>query len=198
MRWVRITRDFLPAREQALRAREQLRAEAELEFEEVDDERFDHDEGLDRLLQDLEESFGEKELFRQGGVIREFESVGRLQGESVTAFTRRFRLLERKLQDNRVPAYPEEARVIKLLDGLRLAERSTSALLLAAGNKYLMKPILDAIKVQYPPGMSVTGVPNKSMRRHTNASSAPSSMRPRNRISARFKVWNTDWWLGHG
>ena len=64
---------------------------------------------------------------RQGGVIREFESVSRLQGESVTQFVRRFRLLERKLQDNRVPEYPEEARVIKLLDGLRLDERSTSA-----------------------------------------------------------------------
>lgn len=158
-RWVRITREFLPANEQALRAREQLRGEAELEFEEVGDERFDHEEGIQRLLDDLEVSFGERALFRQGGIIREFESIGRLQGETIHAFVRRFRLTERKLQDNQVPPYPEEARVVKLLDGLRLDERSTSTILLAAGNEYKMQRVLDAIRIQYPAGMTVTGVP---------------------------------------
>jgi hypothetical protein len=62
LRWVRITKEFLPPNEQALRAREQLRGEAELEFEEVDDSRFDHADGIDRLLQDFSESFGEKEF----------------------------------------------------------------------------------------------------------------------------------------
>lgn len=89
-----ITAEFLPRNEQALRAREQLRGEAELELPEVPDTR-----------------------------------------------------------------YPEESRVIKLLDGLRLDERATSALLLAAGNKYEMKAVLDAIKIQYPAGMSITGLP---------------------------------------
>ena len=159
MRWIMITREFLPSNEQALRAREQLRGEAELELEEIDDSRYDHADGVQRLLQDLEESFGEKEIFRQGGAIREFEAIGRLQGETITAFIRRFRLLERKLQDSKVPTYPEQARVIKLLDGLRLDERAVSALLLAAGNRYEMKPILNAIKLHYPAGMSVTGLP---------------------------------------
>ena len=63
----------------------------------------------------------------------------------MTAFVRRFRQLERRLQDSHVPEYPEEARVIKLLDGLRLDERSTSSLLLAAGNKYNMRAVQDAI-----------------------------------------------------
>ena len=72
------------------------------------------------------------------------------------AFVRRFRLLERKLADNKVPPYPELARVIKLLDGLRLDEKSASALVLAAGNKYDRKAILEAIRIQYPAGMSVT------------------------------------------
>ena len=125
----------------------------------MDDARFDHPDGIGRLLSDLEVSFGEKEIFRQGGSIREFESIGRMQGESITAFVRRFRLLERKLADHKVPPYPEAARVIKLLDGLRLDDKSTSALLLAAGNRYNMQAIQDAIKIQYPAGMSVTGVP---------------------------------------
>ena len=47
-------------------------------------------------LTDLEQSFGERPLFRQGGIIREYKSVGRIQGESITAFVRRFRPLERK------------------------------------------------------------------------------------------------------
>ncbi|CAE7733599.1 unnamed protein product [Symbiodinium sp. CCMP2592] len=157
MRWVRITKEFLPANEQALRALEQLRGEAEQEFEEVDDARFDHPDGIGRLLADLEVSFGEREIFRQGGTIREFENIGRLQGESITAFVRRFRLLERKLADNKVPAYPEQALVIKLLDGLKIDERATSALLLAAGNKYDMRAILEAIRIQFPPGMSDFG-----------------------------------------
>ena len=186
LRWVRITKEFLPANEQALRAREQLKGEAELEFEEVDDSRFDHADGIQRLLQDLEESFGEKELFRQGGAIREFEAMGRLQGESITEFVRRFRLLERKLQDSRVPAYPEQARVIKLLDGLRLDERSTSALLLAAGNRYEMKPILDAIKLHYPAGMSVTGLPLR-------ASSSTAAPRRHAHKGKSKRVWHADW-----
>ena len=94
LRWCLITAEFLPRNEQALRAREQLRGEAELELSEVPDTR-----------------------------------------------------------------YPEESRVIKLLDGLRLDERATSALLLAAGNKYEMKAVLDASKIQYPAGMSITGLP---------------------------------------
>ena len=160
-RWCLITKDFLPPNEQALRAREQLRGEAELELAETEDDRYNVANGIEVLLGDLEESFGERPLFRQGGVIREFESIGRIQGESVTAFVRRFRLLERRLRDNKVPEYPEESRVIKLLDGLRLDERSTSALLLAAGNQYRMRAVLDAIKIQYPAGVSITGLPLK-------------------------------------
>ena len=163
MRWVRITKEYLPPNEQALRAREQLKGEAEIELEETPDEKYDCDEGIGILLADLEHSFGERELFRQGGVIREFESIGRLQGESVTSFVRRFRLLEGKLRDNKVPSYPEEARVVKLLDGLRLDERATSTLLLAAGNRYDMKAIQEAIRIQYPAGMSVTGIPKPAV-----------------------------------
>ena len=158
-RWVLITREFLPPNEQALRALEQLRGEAELELEEVPDSKFDCADGVEILLKELEVSFGERELFRQGGVVREFENLSRVQGESVTAFVRRFRLLERKLQDNKIPLCPEQARVVKLLDGLRLDERATSALLLAAGNRYHMQSILESIRVQYPAGMSITGVP---------------------------------------
>ena len=40
------------------------------------------------------------------------ESLTRMQGESVTAFVRRFRLYERKLKDAKL-----ETRAIKLLDG---------------------------------------------------------------------------------
>ena len=50
------------------------------------------------LLGDLERHFGEKEIYRRGGVIREYETITRVQGESITAFIRRFRLVERKLQ----------------------------------------------------------------------------------------------------
>ena len=186
MRWVMITKEHLPANEQALRAREQLKGEAELELEETPDSRYDDPDGINRLLTDLEQSFGERELFRQGGVIREFESVSRLQGESATQFVRRFRLLERKLQDNRVPEYPEEARVIKLLAGLRLDERSTSALLLAAGNRYNMKLIQEAIRIQRPPGMSVTGI-------RKGASTVNKRQRGNHRWSALSTHWEHDW-----
>ncbi|CAE7457471.1 unnamed protein product, partial [Symbiodinium necroappetens] len=158
-RWLKITREFLPPNEQALRALEQLKGEAELEFEEVDDSKFDCKDGVAKLVKDLEVSFGERELFRQGGTIREFEQVCRLQGESVSAFIRRFRLLERKLKDNRVPPYPEQARVVKLLDGLRLDDKSVSSVLLAAGNQYDMTKVLEALRIQYPAGMTITGIP---------------------------------------
>ena len=177
LRWVNITKEYLPPGEQALRALEQLKGEAETELEEISDTRYNCPEGIELLLKDLEVSFGEKELFRQGGVIREFEGITRLQGESVTAFVRRFRLLERKLTENRVPAYPEPARVIKRLDGLRLDEKSTSSLLLAAGNPYEMSAIQDAIKIQYPAGMSITGLPRgrPDLRKRPAASSTSSS-----------------------
>ena len=129
----------------------------------------------------MEISFGEKELFRQGGAIREYESIGRLQGESISAFVRRFRLLERRLADHRVPQYPEASRVVKLLDGLRLDEKSTASLLLAAGNRYDMSAVLDAIRIQYPPGMTITGIPHQRATRKT-----PPSARPRHKRS-----WNT-------
>ena len=185
MRWCLITAEFLPKNEQALRAREQLRGEAELELSEIADERYNKEDGIQQLLNDLEESFGEKPLFRQGGVIREYESIGRLQGENITAFVRRFRLLERKLKDNGVPTYPEESRVIKLLDGLRLDERATAQLLLAAGNKYEMRAILDAIKIQYPAGMSITGLPNTKHGKKTSSFGSRRSQKPVRRN------WNT-------
>ena len=55
MRWVMITKEYLPANEQALRAREQLKGEAELELEETPDSRYDDPDGINRLLTDLEQ-----------------------------------------------------------------------------------------------------------------------------------------------
>ena len=202
-RWVEITREYLPPNEQALRALECLRGEAEVEMEEIDDSRYNVENGIELLLQDLEASFGAKELFRQGGVIREFESLSRLQGESVAAFIRRFRLLERRLQEAHVDPYPEPARVVKLLDALRLDERSTSQVLLAAGNRYELRPVLDALKIQYPAGMSLTGIPRnrvdtRGLRGRGRASTTSSSSTASGRTSrARgtavrpWKQWHT-------
>lgn len=50
--------------------------------------------------------------------------------------------------DAQLPQYPEETRAVKLLDGLKLDERSTAQLLLAAGNRYNFQALLDAIRVQ--------------------------------------------------
>ncbi|CAE7255028.1 PSMC3, partial [Symbiodinium sp. CCMP2456] len=212
LRWVKITKEFLPANEQALRALEKLTGEAELEFEEVPDDRFDHPDGISRLLGDLDKAFGEREIFRQGGVIREFESIGRMQGESITAFIRRFRLLERKLAENKIPEYPEQARVIKLLDGLRLDEKATASILLAAGNKYQMQTVLEALRIQYPPGMSITGLPkglttlsSRSTRSSSSrASTFKSSATSGNRKSqgrfpgSKWTQWHTEWDGGDG
>ena len=186
-RWIMITREFLPANEQALRAREQMKGEAEAELAEVDDSRYDHDDGISRLLEDLEVSFGEKELFRQGGAIREYESIGRLQGESIAAFVRRFRLLEQRLKDHKVPEYPEQTRVVKLLDGLRLDEKATASLLLAAGNQYNMRAVQNAIKIQYPAGMTITGIPLRSGKKQQPQKQS----KPFHRRS-----WNTSWNTG--
>ena len=201
LRWVEITKEYLPGNEQALRALENLKGEAEIEMEEIDDSRYNVENGIQLLLEDLEKTFGAKELFRQGGTIREFESVGRLQGESVHAFVRRFRLLERKLKDNQVPEYPEQARVIKLLDGLRLDERSVSSLLLAAGNRYEMRAILNAISIQYPAGMTITGLPRLRTDRRgrgrgaSSSSSTASTTTSTTRAgpSKRWRHWNTTW-----
>ena len=206
-RWLKITREFLPPNEQALRALEQLKGEAELEFEEVDDSKLDCKDGVAKLIKDLEVSFGERELFRQGGTIREFEQVCRLQGESVSAFIRRFRLLERKLKDNRVPPYPEQARVVKLLDGLRLDDKSVSSVLLAAGNQYDMTKVLEALRIQYPAGMTITGIPRArqdprtargrgsttSSRSSTSTSSTRSTASTRSTQSGRrWRHWHTN------
>ena len=122
----------------------------------------------------------------------------------MTAFVRRFRLLERKLQDSKIPLYPEQARVVKLLDGLRLDERATSALLLAAGNRYHMQSILESIRTQYPAGMSITGVPKglatlstrtsrpASSRSASSARSSGTSGSRRSRVS-RWTHWQTEW-----
>ncbi|CAK9042424.1 Retrovirus-related Pol polyprotein from transposon TNT 1-94, partial [Durusdinium trenchii] len=104
---------------------------AALELEEVDDERYNTDTGIQQLLDDLEISFGERELFR---------------------------LYERKLKDAQVPPYPDETRAFKLLDGLRLDERATSQLLLAAGNRYSFQALVEAIHIQYPAGLTLTGM----------------------------------------
>ena len=172
-RWVRITKEFLPPNEQALRALDAMKGSAALEFEEVDDERYDVDNGIEVLLGDLEKNFGEKEIYRRGGVIREYETITRVQGESITAFIRRFRLVERKLQDAQVAAYPDESRAIKFLDGLRLDEKTTSHILLAAGNKYNFQAILDAVRMQFPAGLTLTGMARPG------TSLASSTSRPR-------------------
>ena len=196
-RWTTITREFLPANEQALRALDALTGEAALELEEVDDERYNTDTGIQQLLDDLEISFGERELFRRGGLIREYESLTRVQGESVCAFLRRFRLYERKLKDAQVPPYPDETRAVKLLDGLRLDERVTSQLLLAAGNRYSFQALVEAIHIQYPAGLTLTGMSRHPVPVHV--ASAPRHRgrghQPRGRGrggSFRWKTWHTE------
>jgi hypothetical protein len=199
-RWTTITCEFLPRNEQALRALDALTGDAALELEEVDDSRYNHKNGIDTLLQDLGVSFGEKEIFRKGGLIREFESMVRVQGESVTAFVRRFRLMERKLQDAKIPQYPSETRAVKLLDGLRLDERATSQLLLAAGNKYDFQALVDAIRVQYPPGLTLTGLARHptlgtSLSNRSSRGSSKGSFRSkattRSSVSSKWRAWHS-------
>ena len=195
-RWTTITCEYLPKNEQALRALDALTGDAALELEEIEDSRYNVDNGIDLLLQDLSESFGEKEIFRKGGLIREFESMVRVQGESVTAFVRRFRLMERKLKDAKIPQYPSETRAVKLLDGLKLDERATSQLLLAAGNRYEFQALVDAIRVQYPPGLTLTGLSRSGLTlsgfgRASSSSSMPGRSRGRGTSVSSFRSRGT-------
>ena len=191
-RWTTITKEYLPKNEQALRALDALTGDAALELEEVDDSRYNQNNGIEVLLADLSVSFGEKEVFRKGGLIREFESLVRLQGESVTAFVRRFRLMERKLQDAKIPQYPSETRAVKLLDGLRLDERATSQLLLAAGNKYEFQALVDAVRVQFPAGLTLTGMARHPQAVSTNRNRGRGQHRGRGRSHGfKYKVWQT-------
>ena len=68
-------------------------------------------------------------MLTKGGGIRTYDSISRMQGESVYQFVKRFKRLERKLHKNKIPAYPEEAGAIKLLDGLRLDDKATMGIL---------------------------------------------------------------------
>ena len=68
-----ITQEFLPRNEQALRALDALTDAAALEVEEVRDDRYNCDRGLELLIEDLSVAFRETELFRRGGLIRECE-----------------------------------------------------------------------------------------------------------------------------
>ena len=128
-------------------------------------------------------------------MIREYETITRVQGESITAFIRRFRLVERKLQDAQVAAYPDESRAIKFLDGLRLDEKTTSHILLAAGNKYNFQAILDAVRMQFPAGLTLTGMarPGTSLASSTSAPRRGRGGRGKGRgWKLAYKSWNTN------
>ena len=117
------------------------------------------------------------------------------QGESITAFIRRFRLVERKLQDAQVTAYPDESRAIKFLDGLRLDEKTTSHILLAAGNKYNFQAILDAVRMQFPAGLTLTGMarPGTTLSSSTTAPKRGRGGRGKGRgWKLAYKSWNTN------
>ena len=191
-----ITSEYLPKSEQALRALDALTGDAALEVEEIPDSKYFRDDGIEILLKDLEVAFGEREIYRRGGLIREFENLSRMQGESVDAFVRRYKLYERKLQDAKIAAYPSETRAVKLLDGLRLSEQATSQLLLAAGNRYDMDAILNALKVQYPPGLTLTGLTRHptAISTHVKGRGRGNHGRGRSRSGGSFKwrTWHTE------
>jgi hypothetical protein len=168
LRWVRLTRELLPPAEQGLRARDKVTGDAEIELEDISDDRFDCIDGIKNLLADFEEPFGEREVMTRANVIKEYESVTRVQGESVHAFVRRFRQIEMKLKDHKVPAYPDETRAIKLMTGLRLDEKANQMLLTSAGNVYDFNKIKNAIKIQYPFNTTVTGATLPSKRHNNN------------------------------
>ncbi|CAK9007520.1 unnamed protein product [Durusdinium trenchii] len=195
-RWCLITSEYLPKSEQALRALDALTGDAALEVEEIPDSKYFRDDGIEILLKDLEVAFGEREIYRRGGLIREFENLSRMQGESVDAFVRRYKLYERKLQDAKIAAYPSETRAVKLLDGLRLSEQATSQLLLAAGNRYDMDAILNALKVQYPPGLTLTGLTRHptAISTHVKGRGRGNHGRGRSRSGGSFKwrTWHTE------
>ena len=62
-RWVAITKEYLPRRCRDAAGKGERRPLQQ--------------NGIEILLKDLETSFGEKELFSQGGAIREFENITR-------------------------------------------------------------------------------------------------------------------------
>ena len=109
---------------------------------------------------------------------------------------RRYKLYERKLQDAKVAAYPSETRAVKLLDGLRMSEQATSQLLLAARNRYDMDAILNALKVQYPPGLTLTGLARHptAISTHVKGRGRGNHGRGRSRSGGSFKwrTWHTE------
>ncbi|CAK9000573.1 Retrovirus-related Pol polyprotein from transposon RE1 (Retro element 1) (AtRE1) [Includes: Protease RE1 [Durusdinium trenchii] len=183
-RWCLITAEYLPKSEQALRALDSLTGDAALEVEEIPDSKYFRDDGIEVLLKDLEAAFGEREIYRRGCRA------------SVDAFVRRYKLYERKLQDAKVAAYPSETRAVKLLDGLRMSEQATSQLLLAARNRYDMDAILNALKVQYPPGLTLTGLARHptAISTHVKGRGRGNHGRGRSRSGGSFKwrTWHTE------
>ena len=52
-RWVKLTKEFLPPNEQAMRARDRMEDDAETELFDIDDSRYDCEDGIQKLLEDL-------------------------------------------------------------------------------------------------------------------------------------------------
>ena len=93
-------------------------------------------------------------------------------------------------------AYPDESRAIKFLDGLRLDEKTPSHILLAAGNKYNFQAMVDAVRMQFPAGLTLTGMarPGTTL---SSSTAAPTRRGGGGRGNGRgwkmsYKSWNVN------
>ena len=154
--WRRLATPCAPPGELSLRLLERLSGDAADLIEYNDPLEYDHVDGIQKLIKEME-VFDQKPVHEIGGVVRRYENIARAQGESITKFIRRLGKLEKELYAKGFKDYPEYARVVKLLDGCKIDERSMQIVLGSAGNRYEWQAIRTALEVHYPPGRTLSG-----------------------------------------
>lgn len=164
---------YAPKRDQALLLYNSLSGEPEQELEYMDiNEIYTHD-GVQKILEALKRPLQQKAVYQKRRYLHEFESMRRYSGETMRAYTNRFRRSQRNLSTLGVDisaTYDSEALGSRLLERSGLSHADQRMILVGTTQSLNFEAIAESLTLQYP---DFRGAPPLALRDQSRDHGAP-------------------------
>ncbi|CAJ1344302.1 unnamed protein product, partial [Effrenium voratum] len=151
--WLLQVVNYIPRKEAGILLFNSLRGELEEELEDADVSRIYHPQGVEFILQTVQQAVEARSVHVKRKLLHDFESIGRYAQESMRSYCNRYRRAERALETLGIQVtsmYDSEARGSRLLDRSRLPSDAQRNVLIGTAQSLDFDKIKDVLLFQYP------------------------------------------------
>ena len=151
--WKRQIAGYMSKKDAALLLYSSLTGEAEEELEHCDLDRLESADGIEYIEQTLQSGLATRLVYQKRKLMADYESIVRQPGESMRAYSNRYRRCEIALQSVAVDVsgmYDSESRGNRLLERSRISPENQRLVLIGSGYKLTYESIVESLCMSFP------------------------------------------------